>query len=60
MEQVKSLAANLTGRSGRAALERKSPDDVVITLAVRSPCVCSELRRLGTLKTNRSPSKQPL
>ncbi|KAG5647580.1 hypothetical protein DXG03_008933 [Asterophora parasitica] len=38
MERIKQLAAHLTGpSSGRAALERKSPDDVVITMAIRSP-----------------------
>ncbi|KAL5495016.1 hypothetical protein ACEPAI_478 [Sanghuangporus weigelae] len=37
MERVRSLASHFSGQSGRAALERKSPDDVVITLAVRSP-----------------------
>ncbi|KAF5385287.1 hypothetical protein D9615_001383 [Tricholomella constricta] len=38
MERVKQLAAHFTGPSqGRAALERKSPDDVVITMAIRSP-----------------------
>ncbi|GLB35993.1 putative thiolase family protein [Lyophyllum shimeji] len=38
MERVKQLAAHLSGFSeGRAALERKSADDVVITMAIRSP-----------------------
>ncbi|RDB28831.1 3-ketoacyl-CoA thiolase B, peroxisomal [Hypsizygus marmoreus] len=38
MERVKQLAAHFTGSSqGLAALERKSPDDVVITMAIRSP-----------------------
>jgi len=38
MERVKQLAAHLSGTStGLAALEVKRPDDVVITLAIRSP-----------------------
>lgn len=38
MERVKALASHLSGsKSGLAALERKSPNDVVITMAVRSP-----------------------
>ncbi|KAF9466250.1 Thiolase, N-terminal domain-containing protein [Collybia nuda] len=38
MERVKQLAAHLSGSAtGVAALERKSPDDVVITMAIRSP-----------------------
>ncbi|KAG6840348.1 hypothetical protein C0991_007275 [Blastosporella zonata] len=38
MERVKQLAAHLSGpSSGRAVLERRSPDDVVITMAIRSP-----------------------
>ncbi|KAJ7293418.1 Thiolase, N-terminal domain-containing protein [Mycena rebaudengoi] len=38
MERVKQLAAHLISPSkGLAALERKSPDDVVITFAMRSP-----------------------
>ena len=40
MERVKQLAAHLTSSSqfkGRAALESKNPDDVVITMAIRSP-----------------------
>ncbi|KAJ7783609.1 Thiolase, N-terminal domain-containing protein [Mycena maculata] len=38
MERVKQLAAHFTSSSkGLAALERKSPDDVVITFAMRSP-----------------------
>lgn len=51
MERVKSFASQLTGASGRAALERKSPDDVVITLAVRSP-LCKA--RKGGFKDTRS------
>lgn len=47
MDKVKSFASQLTGRSGVAALEKKSPDDVVITLAVRSP-LCKA--RKGGLK----------
>ncbi|KAF7339610.1 3-ketoacyl-thiolase [Mycena sanguinolenta] len=38
MERVKQIAAHFTSSStGLAALERKSPDDVVITFAKRSP-----------------------
>lgn len=38
MERVKQLSAHLTGStSAVAALERKSPDDIVITMAIRSP-----------------------
>lgn len=38
MDRVKQLAAHLTGPSvGLAALEVKRPDDIVITLAIRSP-----------------------
>ncbi|KAK7064360.1 Thiolase, N-terminal domain-containing protein [Favolaschia claudopus] len=38
MERVKQIAAHFTSYSnGLAALERKSPDDVVITFAKRSP-----------------------
>ncbi|KAJ6621574.1 Thiolase, N-terminal domain-containing protein [Mycena sp. CBHHK59/15] len=38
MERVKQIAAHLTSSSkGLAALNRKSPDDVVITFAMRSP-----------------------
>ncbi|KAJ8509419.1 hypothetical protein ONZ45_g8411 [Pleurotus djamor] len=37
MERVKNLAAQIVGVGAVAALERKSPDDVVITMAIRSP-----------------------
>ena len=39
MERVKQLVSHLTPGSSRglANLERKDPDDVVITMAVRSP-----------------------
>ncbi|KAJ6604489.1 Thiolase, N-terminal domain-containing protein [Mycena vulgaris] len=37
MERVKQLAAHLSSSKGLTALERKSPDDVVITFAMRSP-----------------------
>lgn len=38
MERVKQLAAHLSNPfKGPAALERKSPDDVVITMGIRSP-----------------------
>ncbi|KAI5124146.1 hypothetical protein M0805_000956 [Coniferiporia weirii] len=52
MQSVKSFANNLlTTRSALAALEHKSPDDVVITLAVRSP-LCKA--RKGGFKDTRS------
>lgn len=51
MERVRSLASHFTGQSGRAALERKTPDDVVITLAVRSP-LCKAKK--GGFKDTRS------
>ena len=35
MQRIKQVSAHLTG--GLSALERKDPDDVVITLAIRSP-----------------------
>jgi acetyl-CoA acyltransferase 1 len=37
MERVRQLAGHLLAPTGRAALEQKSPQDVVITLAIRSP-----------------------
>ncbi|KAG6826602.1 hypothetical protein H0H92_015187 [Tricholoma furcatifolium] len=37
MERIKQLAAHLSSSSGQKALDRKSPDDVVITMAIRSP-----------------------
>lgn len=38
MERIKQLTAHLTGSAkGLRALDRKSPDDVVITMAIRSP-----------------------
>lgn len=38
MERIKQLTAHLTGTtSGLSALEVKRPDDVVITMAIRSP-----------------------
>ncbi|KAF9566157.1 3-ketoacyl-CoA thiolase [Agrocybe pediades] len=38
MQRIKQVAAHLTGTStGLSALESKRPDDVVITLAIRSP-----------------------
>lgn len=38
LERIKQLGSHLTGKpAGVAALERKSPDDVVITMAFRSP-----------------------
>lgn len=51
MDSLKSFASQLTGRSGVAALEKKSPDDVVITLAIRTP-LCKA--RKGGLKDARS------
>ena len=39
MDRVKQLVSHFTPGSskGLAALERKNPDDVVITMAIRSP-----------------------
>jgi len=37
MERIKQLSSHLSGAKGLAALERKNPDDVVITMAIRSP-----------------------
>lgn len=38
MQRIKQVSAHLAGRSpGLPALERKDLDDVVITLAIRSP-----------------------
>lgn len=38
MQRIKQVAAHLTGTNvGLSNLETKSPDDVVITLAIRSP-----------------------
>jgi hypothetical protein len=37
MERIKQLASQFTASSGRAHLEVNSLDDVVITLAIRSP-----------------------
>lgn len=38
MERIKQLSAHLTGSAkGLSALERKNPDDVVVTMAIRSP-----------------------
>lgn len=52
MNSAKSFFSQLTGaNSGRAAIERTSPDDVVITLAVRSP-FCKA--RKGGFKDTRS------
>ena len=52
MDKVKSFASSLVGANpGRAALENKSPDDVVITLAIRSP-LCKA--RKGGFKDTRS------
>ncbi|KAI0048327.1 thiolase [Auriscalpium vulgare] len=52
MERVKQLASHLAGSStGLAALERRSPNDVVITMAIRSP-LCKA--RKGGFKDTRS------
>ncbi|OCH94702.1 thiolase [Obba rivulosa] len=53
MERVRQLASHLTSASSKdaAALQRKSPDDVVITMAVRSP-LCKAKK--GGLKDTRS------
>lgn len=38
MERIKQLSAHFSGSSkGLAALERKNADDVVVTMAIRSP-----------------------
>ncbi|KAJ7596868.1 Thiolase, N-terminal domain-containing protein [Mycena floridula] len=37
MQRIKQLASHLSSPTGLAALERKSPDDVVVTFAARSP-----------------------
>lgn len=37
MERVKQLTSHLTSSTGVAALLHKRPDDVVITMAIRSP-----------------------
>jgi hypothetical protein len=38
MNRVKQLSAHFTGSpTGMAALERQLPDDVVVTMAIRSP-----------------------
>jgi hypothetical protein len=39
LQRLKQLSSHLTGSSttGLAALEQKHPDDVVITMAIRSP-----------------------
>ena len=51
MERVKQLASHLINPSGgRAVLERKNPDDIVITLAIRSP-LCKA--KSGGLKDTR-------
>ncbi|KAL1749207.1 Thiolase, N-terminal domain-containing protein [Schizophyllum fasciatum] len=51
MERVRQFAAQLGGASGVAALERKSPDDVCITMAIRSP-LCKA--RKGSFKDART------
>lgn len=48
MERVKAIASHFTGpASGLAALEKKSPDDVVVTMAIRTP-LCKAKK--GSLK----------
>ena len=38
MQRIQQLVSHLSGSaSGLAAAQRKSPDDVVITMAIRSP-----------------------
>ncbi|CCA67700.1 probable POT1-acetyl-CoA C-acyltransferase, peroxisomal [Serendipita indica DSM 11827] len=52
MERIKQLSSQLMGSgSGRARLEAKSPDDVVVTMAIRSP-MCKA--RKGGFKDTRS------
>jgi acetyl-CoA acyltransferase 1 len=44
MERIKQLSAHFSGSTkGLAALERKNPDDVVITMAIRSP-LCKAMK----------------
>jgi len=51
MERIRQLTSHLAGSSkGLAALEEKRPDDVVITLAVRSPLTKA---KKGALKDTR-------
>ncbi|KAG8805058.1 hypothetical protein FRC17_005751 [Serendipita sp. 399] len=52
MERIKQLASQFTGaNSARARLEAQSPDDVVITMAIRSP-LCKAKK--GGFKDTRS------
>ncbi|KAG8835390.1 hypothetical protein FRC20_007290, partial [Serendipita sp. 405] len=52
MERIKQLASQFTGaHSARARLEAQSPDDVVITMAIRSP-MCKAKK--GGFKDTRS------
>ncbi|KAE9408268.1 thiolase [Gymnopus androsaceus JB14] len=37
MDRIKQIASHLTGSGGVSALQYQSPDDVVITMAIRSP-----------------------
>lgn len=53
MERVRQLVAHISEPNRLAALERKSPDDVVITMAIRSP-LCKA--RKGGFKDVRSES----
>ncbi|EIN14047.1 thiolase [Punctularia strigosozonata HHB-11173 SS5] len=52
MERIKQLTSHLSGSSnGLPALHRKSPDDVVVTMAIRSP-LCKSKK--GGFKDTRS------
>lgn len=37
MDRLKQIVGQISGPTGRDALLRQSPDDVVVTMAIRSP-----------------------
>jgi acetyl-CoA acyltransferase 1 len=51
MDRVKQLTSHLLGANGVAALQQKRDDDVVITMAIRSP-LCKAKK--GGFKDTRS------
>lgn len=56
MERIKQLSSHFAGSAkGLAALERKNPGDVVITMAIRSP-LCKAKK--GGLKDTRCARPQ--
>ena len=58
MERVKAIASHFSGpTSGLAALEKKSPDDVVVTMAIRTP-LCKAKK--GSLKDVRYVAYDPV